>query len=66
MRDDIDGYGIYEKEKDNWGDVNKIEWGREFIVGLRDNGKATIITADKDSKEWGIEEILDWENIRVD
>lgn len=66
MRDDIVGYGIYEKEKDNWADVNKIEWGRGFIVGLKDSGEATIITADKDSKEWDIEEILDWKNIRVD
>lgn len=65
MRDDIVGYGIYEKEKDNWIDINKIDWGRNYIVGLTNNGEATIITADKGSKEWGIEEILDWENIRV-
>lgn len=59
-------YRLYEGEKENWSNIKDIVYGQDFVVGLRENGEATLIYIDDSSEKEGIEEVNDWVNIRID
>lgn len=60
----VDSYTILHENEKEWSNISKIAWGQCFIVGLKENGEVVIISYDDDSKNNGILEVNDWENIK--